>query len=382
MRPGLLTGLRAAIAFVCALLLAPIALAQKPVCNDGTETAPFAADAMTATLHNVGDTRVLLLAGGFDSDAGSRIPRAVSRTSTYDEVWMCSPGGSVAAGKAIGEALTRAKATVRVPAGYECISACTIAHMGGYVRIIEKGADFVVHASSSYSGWTFDGMVLLDCAGGTADSLCGYLKSMIDDLGLKPCRSVNELKTFSADCMYLTSRPDNRFTQIALSARFFPLIPANEDLLLEVTDRLTKSQISYVADLLQYYQGRLLDGRTDLIFASGYSALRAMHVAALYAPDNAGAYARSLKEDVAALKGASNPLDNQAVWQRILTAMELNVQNQMIDYASGGNVDLGAAGPDAVRIFDAMIICQIQSLCFLEPHQAEALGYVNVFDMQ
>jgi hypothetical protein len=69
----------------------------------------------------------------------------------YDEVWLISGGGDVEAGIGIGRALRRHRMTVRVPKGYDCVSSCTIAFMGGLFRFIDEGATYQVHSASSVS---------------------------------------------------------------------------------------------------------------------------------------------------------------------------------------------------------------------------------------
>lgn len=339
---------------------------------------------MSATLHTTADgERVLLLAGSVDGEADKRVASRI-RQKQYSQVWLCSGGGSVEAGKEIGRALSRAKATVRVPNGFFCASACTIAHLGGYNRIIDPQANFIIHASSAYKGMGLSDFIILNCAGGTADALCGAFMSDLRSQNFAECRSMTMLQDPLADCFYLLAggRGDG-FRQMALSARYLPRLPASETVLTALIDRLTARQISYVADLLEYYQEMLLDGRRDLIDRNGYYTVRqGLNPQPLYNATRPGPYSRMLKEDVAAMNAAGNVADRLALWQLILTDMELNVQRQLVDFVQSGQADLGAAGLDAVKIFDAMIICQIQSSCYLEQHQAEALGFRNFFDVQ
>ena len=70
----------------------------------------------------------------------------------YDEIWLWSGGGNLDEGVKVGEVLRRFQATVRVPNGKYCISACTVAFMGGLFRFVDKEATYEVHAYSRYSG--------------------------------------------------------------------------------------------------------------------------------------------------------------------------------------------------------------------------------------
>lgn len=79
------------------------------------------------------------------------------------EVWLRSGGGHVTAGYGIGKVLRDARAVVRVPSAGRlaeagarlarnrapsCISACTVAFMGGLFRYVDEQATYQVHAAS------------------------------------------------------------------------------------------------------------------------------------------------------------------------------------------------------------------------------------------
>jgi hypothetical protein len=67
-----------------------------------------------------------------------------------DEGWLISGGGNLDEGVKVGEVLRQFQATVRVPKGYRCVSACTVAFLGGAFRIIDDGATYEVHAASGF----------------------------------------------------------------------------------------------------------------------------------------------------------------------------------------------------------------------------------------
>ena len=69
---------------------------------------------------------------------------------TFREYWLISPGGMVKTGLEIGRKLRARKAFVRVPAGGDCASACTLAFLGGEIRAVSPDAYFVVHAASGF----------------------------------------------------------------------------------------------------------------------------------------------------------------------------------------------------------------------------------------
>lgn len=69
----------------------------------------------------------------------------------YYEIWLWSGGGSLDEGVEVGNVLHRYQATVRVPTGMYCVSACTVAFMGALFRYVDKGATYEVHAYSQFS---------------------------------------------------------------------------------------------------------------------------------------------------------------------------------------------------------------------------------------
>ncbi len=86
---------------------------------------------------------------GYAGDA-ERLTRQLA-SKPYKEVWLYSNGGSVTAGIDVGLALRDVTATVRVPRGRDCISACTIAFMGGRWRYVDDPFSFKVHSASAFT---------------------------------------------------------------------------------------------------------------------------------------------------------------------------------------------------------------------------------------
>jgi hypothetical protein len=79
------------------------------------------------------------------------LSRQLSRRG-YAEVWLISGGGDLQAGIEMGRVLRQRQMTVRIPAGRRCVSACTVAFMGGYFRFVDPGATYEVHSASWASG--------------------------------------------------------------------------------------------------------------------------------------------------------------------------------------------------------------------------------------
>lgn len=98
-------------------------------------------------------TGLAAAAAGYGGDSGTveTILNLMKSPKPFDEVWLLSGGGDVDAGVGIARVLRRHGMTVEVPADYQCISACTIAFMGGVLRYINDGAKFRIHSASNYS---------------------------------------------------------------------------------------------------------------------------------------------------------------------------------------------------------------------------------------
>lgn len=84
----------------------------------------------------------------FFAGDSARLERLLSQRG-YQEVLLISGGGNLDEGVKVGEVLRRHGAAVRVPSGQSCVSACTVAFLGGVIRTIDPGATYEVHA---YSG--------------------------------------------------------------------------------------------------------------------------------------------------------------------------------------------------------------------------------------
>lgn len=74
---------------------------------------------------------------------------AILRRRNFAEVLLVSGGGNLDEGVKVGEVLRRYGAAVRVPSGQRCVSACTVAFLGGVIRTVDADASYEVHA---YSG--------------------------------------------------------------------------------------------------------------------------------------------------------------------------------------------------------------------------------------
>ena len=87
-------------------------------------------------------------ASSFSSGDSDRLRQAIR--SRIDEVWLISNGGNLDEGVKVGQVFREIQATVRVPKGFRCVSACTVAFLGGAFRIVDEGATYEVHAASAF----------------------------------------------------------------------------------------------------------------------------------------------------------------------------------------------------------------------------------------
>lgn len=74
--------------------------------------------------------------------------RAALKRRNYDEVRLFSGGGDLDEGVAVGLVLREYQATVRIYGNTSCVSACTVAFLGGLFRFVDKDATYQVHAYS------------------------------------------------------------------------------------------------------------------------------------------------------------------------------------------------------------------------------------------
>ena len=384
----------------CSILCSAVhkAEAAELSCSDAQMRQP-----MQASIHNHKGRKILLLAGEIEPDSGRRVAPYVSSSSSYQEVWMCSPGGAVHGGIEIGKVLNRAKATVRTPNGFSCISACTIAAMGGYARIIDPGASFIIHASSARSNFGF--RLDTDAAGNKGlkvssfqdiycdknwnTRFCSIIRAEItaNDFSKHACSEPEMLRALDTTCSFFdTSGKNYRDDVIAANALFSRILSADPLLVsLTVTNEMRSDVESDYGEirLLKYFQEMLLDGQTGLIDENAYRALRTNFVPRnIYEMPPSHQYARNLNSDMQLFEAAQEFKEAFAVWQAILTDAELSLKAQLSEYIRSNNVNLGAAADAALEVYDAMRVCQIQSLCKLERHRAEALGYHNLYDYQ
>ncbi len=104
------------------------------------------------------------LAGDSVTYAGDAVAlQAHLQRQRFEEVWLFSGGGDLHTGVAIGQLMRAARLAVRIPSvqrvqqampwpspdsPVRCVSACTVAFMGGLFRLLDPGSTYEVHSAS------------------------------------------------------------------------------------------------------------------------------------------------------------------------------------------------------------------------------------------
>ena len=266
--------------------------------------------------------RVLWLYGDVDGRAAARVMRSINARN-YQEVWLNSGGGAVREGLKIGRALRRHRVVLRVirhPAVY-CVSSCTIMTMGGYNRIIERDAEFIVHASSYFSeGVSKDQQRMFECADAMSTTCIEKRESLLRDFAseIQEVRHKNMQDTFT----YFQTMLDGQPRRNVMSAVRVP---------------------------------------GESIYASG-------------AP-----LGRDIEQDLLLLMNGG-----AVAIQEIFTQFELRTARLLIEQAKQeiqrDPEPYGLGALESIRLHEAMFMCRIQDLCALQREQLLNVGYHN-FDM-
>ena len=103
--------------------------------------------------------RVLVGDGGVDDFAANHLDAAIRQYQPIDEIWLRSPGGNSEQGTELGYVIRRWGIPTRVPAGWGCASACTMAFLGGSIRTIDPGGVYAVHMFTVVGGERYKEMI-------------------------------------------------------------------------------------------------------------------------------------------------------------------------------------------------------------------------------
>jgi hypothetical protein len=349
---------------------------------------------------------ILVLVGSIESNSDDVVRNAIGTKAykNYKEVWICSGGGIVDAGINIGRYLRSADATVRTPNGYTCASACTIATMGGTARIIDLGASFITHASSSFSGFGlkkdretkityYSPFFTYDCEKDSISFFCSKIRTYIRSNNLNSMECADGSKTKVAissneKCAFFNNDKKIRYSDfsndfVTMNALFTPKLTSNTELFLLALSTLMKQKLSSELDLLKYFHFMSLNNtQINEVYESAYYKIEDnLTPQNVYKIAKSNPYHRSLELDLKILRqNKLNEVDRFAYWQKILTDSELSLKAQISVYIKHHRIDLGLAGKQVLKLYDAMRTCRIQSSCRLEPHTARALGYHSLYN--
>lgn len=86
----------------------------------------------------------------------TQIKRAMGQPGGVLEVWLNSPGGDSEEGQAMGRAIRESGVPTRIRSHGFCVSACSVAFLGGVFRAIEPGGAYTVHMFSNFAGYDVD----------------------------------------------------------------------------------------------------------------------------------------------------------------------------------------------------------------------------------
>ncbi|HEY0149911.1 MAG TPA: hypothetical protein VGB70_13030 [Allosphingosinicella sp.] len=100
---------------------------------------------MRFTVEEAGGRKVLRSEGVIDETVPERLKDALAADPDVAEIWLRSAGGNAKAGNEAGRIIRATMIPTRLPAGWACFSACNFMFMGGVVRYVDDGAQFMVH---------------------------------------------------------------------------------------------------------------------------------------------------------------------------------------------------------------------------------------------
>ena len=117
--------------------------AANPTCPKNLDFGPNSP--MTFTVDNRDGHRVLLAQGAIDEGVALRLKAAFEANQPIEEIWFRSPGGNAKTGNQAGMMIRKWGVPTRIPSGWACFSACNFLFMGGAIRMVDPGGQFVVH---------------------------------------------------------------------------------------------------------------------------------------------------------------------------------------------------------------------------------------------
>ncbi len=114
-----------------------------PTCPPSLDFGPNTP--MSFKVENHEGRKVLIGQGAIDEGVSARLKAAFEANQPIDEIWFRSPGGNAKAGNQAGMMIRKWGVPTRIPNGWACFSACNFLFMGGAIRMVDPGGQFVVH---------------------------------------------------------------------------------------------------------------------------------------------------------------------------------------------------------------------------------------------
>jgi len=332
---------------------------------------------LAATFEQQGSTRVLALKGGIVTGSSGVVARAMNSGRPYDQIWLCSGGGLVREGQELGRLFSRARAWVRVPAGFFCASSCTIMTLGGYLRTIDAGANFIVHASSSVLEMGADYRFIGKCDDSPIARACWDLALALRGSSLKPCKDFAEFEDGANPCAFFVYGQPPQPNLYAIKAAQFMSAAPDRNVFAAFARMQVEESVIGTLDMLKYYQQMLNDGNESAVNTAAYSAIQAERAGL---PGIYESGARNITQDLAVIAAAA-PDKRAVVWQELITQFELYTRRGIFTSLEPRSAGFGRGGKAALKLLDAMTRCRIQSTCFLDSNTVAELGFAN-FEMK
>ncbi|MEO0614725.1 MAG: hypothetical protein AAFY69_01180 [Pseudomonadota bacterium] len=376
-------------AVLACVLLGALALPAHAAfdCDSAARAKP-----LNAQLIGTGDARALVLSGGLrsedsaDSKRGSfaDVQSALARGG-YAEVWLCSGGGSVQEGYKLGRYFARRRLKVRVPDGFTCASACTIATMGGYLRTIDTKASFIVHASSGVSGFSEDATFYFEC-GDASSSVsvavrqdCNAMAAALENFSGDRCDAVSEFGRQPRTCRYIYRSSSAGVEEVLIRGSMLYKVSGIPEFVEGFANSMARNELPRLIEMVQYYQLMLNDNNAGAVRGYAYQqAIRAYDWRRI--SDRESHLYGDLRRHQARLSETTADKERGVIWQDLLTDIEIGQQQAVVELLRENEADLGRGAKQALNIMDTMIICRIQSACYLDRNALARLGYHN-FDL-
>jgi len=282
---------------------------------------------------------------GFVTGDAQKLADAFARGG-FREVWLNSGGGNLDEGFKMGRILRARQAFVRVAEGMSCVSSCSVAFLGGVVRVVDPGATYEVHMFSSYSQKIRMSTLWKICQGefqGLRDLFPKLTESELPD-SLEALR-VKRPEWFYSDLWSACTDRDRL-----------------EHALPEIMRKAANEAGTGGVDLFLYFY----EMRGGHIGTESRRALESIEFSNMYS------HGRDVKQDVQAIQ-----TEGVVALTRLLMDQEVSAVKQVRDTVAARG-DLDKAATVALKQLDQMLSTRIMHTHSLSRPQLEGLNYDNL----